>query len=243
MVQYYEHACDLGKIIKLCLRWEIKHSEIDRLEAMIVDWVRKYEEYYYQLKPERLAVCTLTIHDLLHVADDIRNCGPSWTTWTFMMERFCGFLQHGLHSRKRPHANISRRLMHLMYLEQIGLRYNLTNELAIFKPLHKELTKNEQRFPLYPRAILGSPREAAHTPSDLQRRGIAQYMVDVLDNPAVSVHRLEQRLPLDMPRWAMVRIAGGDRIRAAWKRPRNIEELRDNTFIRVSLLPCLARGN
>nr|GAT46962.1 predicted protein [Mycena chlorophos] len=42
--KYYEHACNLGKIIKLCLRWEIKHSEIDRLETMIVDWVRKYEE-------------------------------------------------------------------------------------------------------------------------------------------------------------------------------------------------------
>ncbi|KAJ7349247.1 hypothetical protein DFH08DRAFT_139464 [Mycena albidolilacea] len=48
----------------------------------IVDWVQKYEEYYYQYREDHLSACPLTIHGLLHVPDDIRFCGPEWSTWT-----------------------------------------------------------------------------------------------------------------------------------------------------------------
>ncbi|KAJ7057459.1 hypothetical protein C8F01DRAFT_1152228, partial [Mycena amicta] len=148
------------------------------------------------------------------------------------MERYCGFLKHGLHSRKRPHANLSRRLLHLMFVEQIGLRYDLTEELAIFRPLRKAVTKTERKFPGYPRAILGTPRQQDHTPNDIERRGIAQYLVDVLDQYGVTAAKIERVLPQKMALWARVRIVDGDRIRADWKPPQNADELRDTTFIR-----------
>ncbi|KAJ7048297.1 hypothetical protein C8F01DRAFT_1267845 [Mycena amicta] len=231
-LKYYKHACQLGEIVKLCLRFDITHQEINDLEDSIIDWVQKYEEYYYQYKPERLSACTTTIHALLHIPRNIRNCGPVWTWWTFSMERYCGFLKYGLHSRKRPHANLSRRLIHFMYLEQIALRYDLGDELAIFKPVRKEVTSTEQIFEDYPQAIVGAPRQKQHTPAKSNRQGIAKYLANVLDNSQVSAARIERNLPQIMPRWGLLRIVGGDRMRADWKGPRNADELRDTTFVR-----------
>ncbi|TEB21275.1 hypothetical protein FA13DRAFT_1643122, partial [Coprinellus micaceus] len=104
--KYYQHGCLLVKIMKRCLQFSITEKELDELEADIIEWVRKYEScicrYYYQYKEARLATCLLTVHGLLHIVDIIRNCGPSWTTWTFFMERFCRALKRALSSKFQP---------------------------------------------------------------------------------------------------------------------------------------------
>jgi len=86
--------------------------------------------YYYQYDIERLPACTLTIHGLLHVVQGIRDCGPVWTTWTFHMEQFCGMLQNSLHSHSHPWSNLNKVLLHRTYLEQLRMRYDLSEELA-----------------------------------------------------------------------------------------------------------------
>jgi hypothetical protein len=88
--------------------------------------------FYYRNEECRLSVCTLTLHGLLHVVRDIRNCGPVWTTWTFFMERFCGILQSGLHSRSQPWANLDNWVLQMTYIGQLGARYDLQAELAIY---------------------------------------------------------------------------------------------------------------
>ena len=86
--------------------------------------------YYYQYKIECLSTCTLTIHGLLHIAQDIRNCGPVWTTWTFYMERFCNMLQRIRRSQAHPWSNLDISLVHMVYLEQLAVRFDLSDELA-----------------------------------------------------------------------------------------------------------------
>ncbi|KAJ7077173.1 hypothetical protein B0H15DRAFT_755284, partial [Mycena belliarum] len=56
---------------------------------------------------------------LLHIPDDLLFCGPSWTTWTFWMERYCGFLQAGLRSKRFPWANLNNVVLQKAYLEQL----------------------------------------------------------------------------------------------------------------------------
>jgi len=52
----------------------------------------------------RLQVCTLPVHALLHVPQDIRSSGPVSVCWSWVMERFCGLL--GIVSKKgRRHPN------------------------------------------------------------------------------------------------------------------------------------------
>ncbi|KAH6897841.1 hypothetical protein BKA70DRAFT_1025460, partial [Coprinopsis sp. MPI-PUGE-AT-0042] len=56
---------------------------------------------------------------LLHLVNDIRTCGPSWTTWTFFMERFCGLLKRALRSLVSPWANLSNRTLHTCWTNQL----------------------------------------------------------------------------------------------------------------------------
>ncbi|KAF9528667.1 hypothetical protein CPB83DRAFT_727927, partial [Crepidotus variabilis] len=60
---------------------------------------------------------------LLHVCQNIRFCGPVWTTWTFWMERYCGRLQAGLRSHVYPWANLNNRILGRAYIDAIDLYY------------------------------------------------------------------------------------------------------------------------
>lgn len=48
----------------------------------------------------------LTIHALLHIAQDIRFMGPVWVYWAFAMERYCGRLLPAIKSRRFLWANL-----------------------------------------------------------------------------------------------------------------------------------------
>jgi len=88
----------------------------------------------------------MTIHGLLHIPQDIRLCGPSWVTWTFFVECFCGDLQHGLRSKSQPWANLNKRVMKMAYLEQLAVRFDLEGELSMGEGA-SELQRGEKLYP------------------------------------------------------------------------------------------------
>ena len=86
---------------------------------------------YYQYNPGRLAVCTLPVHALLHLAQDIRQAGPVWCYWAFPMERFCGKLSASAKSRRWPYRSLSYRICDMEHLNQIKILYDLGKELDL----------------------------------------------------------------------------------------------------------------
>jgi hypothetical protein len=40
---YYRHLCEFADIIKICIKFSLKHREIDALEVRIANWVKEYE--------------------------------------------------------------------------------------------------------------------------------------------------------------------------------------------------------
>ncbi|KAJ7029534.1 hypothetical protein C8F04DRAFT_962737 [Mycena alexandri] len=218
-VKYYDHACQLGDIIKSCIALQFTYTEINQLQDNCIDWVQTYEKYYYQYKEERLSACPLTFHGLLHVPDDIRFCGPSSSTWTFLIERFCGVLQAGLRSRRHPWANLNNRVIRLAYLEQLGARYDLEEELSTHK---------------HPEMILRAPYTRVNIPDALMRKRLAAYFAAVLKARCKDIQPL---LPEVMPRWGKLRIVDGDYIRsmlACGLDPEEDKE-REMSFVRYEL--------
>jgi hypothetical protein len=63
------------------------------------------------------------------------------------MERFCGYMQSGLRSRRHPWANLNNRVLKLAYLEQLSARYDLTDELSLHKKTDKtKLSLSEKMY-------------------------------------------------------------------------------------------------
>ena len=60
------------------------------------------------------------------------------------MERYCGYLQAGLRSQSHPWANLSNRVLHKAYLDQIDMYYDLDDDLTITSP--KDLGRGEKVF-------------------------------------------------------------------------------------------------
>lgn len=89
---------------------------------------------YYQFDPERVALCPLTIHALLHVAPGIKATGPVWCYWAFPMERYCGKLGPTIRSRRFPFAALARQVLEEARLTQIKVIYDVSQELSLQTP-------------------------------------------------------------------------------------------------------------
>jgi len=122
--EYFEHFIDLVELFNICLQFEISQAEVEKLRTGFKKWVQGYERLgfppayihlmvtslsyriYYQDNPKQLPTCTLPIHTLLHIADYIEGWGPVWCYWSFPMERFCGFIKHGVTSMRHPYTSM-----------------------------------------------------------------------------------------------------------------------------------------
>ncbi|KAJ3536584.1 hypothetical protein NMY22_g5977 [Coprinellus aureogranulatus] len=207
--KYYRHMCDLVDIMKATLKYSITKDELDDLEDKIDDWVKRYERYYYQYSEQRLPTCVLTIHGLLHIVNDIRNCGPSWTTWTFFMERFCGLLKQALKSKRFPWANLTKRALHVTWLNQLIYRYDLEEELSMprsdyrYRDADGDLTRNERRYDGYPDHIMVTPHNKSYQPDKDTRNQVAYYWHLVTQRGKTTI---EKALPKVMASWGKIRM-------------------------------------
>jgi hypothetical protein len=122
-----------------------------------------YHRIFYQRDPERISTCPVTVHSLLHIADGIEAAGPVWTYWSFVMERYCGFLKRdGVRNRRAPYASLDNRVLHIAQLNTTKIRYGLVDTLSLKGPTKKA----GEVFP--ERAWQLSPVYATHVNSTLQ---------------------------------------------------------------------------
>jgi hypothetical protein len=106
---------------------------------------------YYRHTSDRLRVCTLPIHSLLHIADDIEAMGPVWCYWAFPMEHFCGVLGRANLNPCFPFISLDRRVLEVAQLSQIKYMYNLFETLDLGDRKHTLATG--MHYPEYPRSI------------------------------------------------------------------------------------------
>ncbi|KAA1474205.1 hypothetical protein DENSPDRAFT_860222 [Dentipellis sp. KUC8613] len=132
--KYYRHFIKLVKLLNICLQFTVTRAEIEVIREGFIDWVKEYEELYYQYDPMRVSTCPLTVHALLHIADMIVLWGPVWAYWAFPMERFCGLIRPAIKSRKHPDASLDRYLLEVAQLFQITLVYNAQDMSHVLHP-------------------------------------------------------------------------------------------------------------
>ncbi|KIJ70560.1 hypothetical protein HYDPIDRAFT_184816 [Hydnomerulius pinastri MD-312] len=230
--KYYTHFLEFVRLIRCCLQFEISREDVRMIRRGFEHWVEKYEEYYYQYSPARLAACPVTIHALLHIADSIDATGPVWTSWAFPMERFCGSLQPAIKSRRHPYASIDRHVVDEARLTQVQLLYNLQSMLTLTKP---PSTLAEQSFSHedYPSCVLIPPRSSALLEASLVRK-VINSLATRYDTTASQIRDICS--PQSIEEWGKVRrLQGGDTMHAAALVKRS-EDSRDATYVRYETL-------
>ncbi|TFK95079.1 hypothetical protein BDV98DRAFT_587357 [Pterulicium gracile] len=187
----------------------------EKLRPSIIQWVKKYEQLYYQYQSDRLPFCTLPVHSLLHLPNYIIDSGPLWTVWSYPTERLCGFIVQLSKSKKNPYASFARRLREIAQLNQIKLLYSLHNELDL------STETSDRRRGLH----LNGDRPVPRSMTVPVRNYLAQeYGLD--DDEAAS------RLPDRAEFWGRVQyLEGGDTVLGADSISREKQaRMRDSTY-------------
>ena len=117
----------LSRIYTIATQHSIALADVGVLDALVVQFVRSYEQIYLysgesNKDPQRLPVCSVNVHYLLHLPAYIRDCGPARYWWQFPMERFCGVIKPKARSKSRLGTSLANaivlteRLNHAMFI-------------------------------------------------------------------------------------------------------------------------------
>ena len=74
----YRHFMKLVIAVEISIDYSIEYQQVDRIRKLLVEYVSEYEDLYYRREQGRVSACLSTFHFLLHLADNILDCGPSW---------------------------------------------------------------------------------------------------------------------------------------------------------------------
>ncbi|KAF7332811.1 hypothetical protein MSAN_02432300 [Mycena sanguinolenta] len=231
--KYYIHFIELVRLLNICIQFEISDAEVEEVRTGFIEWVRSYEKLYFQYKQERLPICPLTIHALLHIADSIKFTGPVWCYWAFPMERYCGSLQPGIRSRRFPWASLDRYVVEKAQLTQIMTVYNAFSELS--------LVESQVQVPgsfsdsSYPSCVLLPPKSSTR-PAANQLNTIAAALSTRTGASMAAVNAALRRALVE--EWGKVRRVdseAGDTMRSC-SLGVVAEDGRDATFVRYEML-------
>lgn len=192
---------------------------------------------YYNHRPERLRACTLPIHSLLHIADDIEAMGPVWCYWAFPMERFCGALGRANINPRFPFVSLDRRVLEVAQVSQIKFIYNLFDTLNLDDA--KDRTASGTRYPGYPHSVFVRPKRVFVLDPSLTKQ-VTAYIGDLLDiNPKAVEQRIKGR---EFVRWGKMQQTleseGADMVSGFAMMPDTETPRRDATFVKVTV--CLS---
>ncbi|KAJ7312327.1 hypothetical protein DFH08DRAFT_717812 [Mycena albidolilacea] len=228
---YYKHFLELVSIFNDCLKLTIDRDYVDvELRKRIAKWVQDFEKYYYQYNPARLSVCTLTLHAMLHIPDDILNAGPMWCYWNYVTERFVGYLVRSSKSRKNPYASFARRLREIAQNNLIKVKYQLYRELDLSD--RREEESRGHTIASYPDICVLRPH--AHGPlAPPVLKAVKNYLLRTFE---VSADEVSGCIPADVSHWGKISFMdGGDKIRAAELVMHSEQNMtRDASFIKYS---------
>ncbi|KAK0184583.1 hypothetical protein F5146DRAFT_1169568 [Armillaria mellea] len=214
---YFNHFIALVKLVNICLQFEVSRDEVAMVRQGFIDWVEEYERIYYQYSPERLSTCTLNVHALLHLADNIEALGPVWAYWAFPMEHFCGLLQPAIRSRCYPFASIDQHVISVAHLSQIKIRHACANLISL-QCKHDDIPRNAYAVPGFADKIV------IHLATRYQ---LSRHLHIVRHH--FKIENVEQ--------WSKVqRLEGGDDMYASSLEANLPEDRRDATFIWYDVL-------
>ncbi|CAE6475319.1 unnamed protein product [Rhizoctonia solani] len=239
--RYYKHMLLLREIVITCLEFKLTSDDIEHLDSMVKLWVTQYEKYYYQYSADRLPVCPLTIHAILHIPYYIRQTGPLWASWAFVMERFCGHLLPAVKNRVRPYENLDNYVQRRAQMRIVSMIHNLPALTHISIPKRRaddgtEISSKEIIYPEFPSLILGTPTIKNVVMTKALFNQFTKYFGVVYgsNNSRYLRSRIDRK---SVVRYGRFRMSGdGDRIRTG-KLIDGESGARDNSFVRYALLP------
>jgi hypothetical protein len=128
--QYLANFRILGTFFRKATQTTLAAHEVNDIATLAESFVKSFEESYFRDEDDRLPVCTINVHSILHFSDWIRDCGPACYFWQFPMERFCGILKPKARSKSQINKSIFNNIVlaeHLHHIQFSGPSFTELN--------------------------------------------------------------------------------------------------------------------
>ena len=204
--KYWENLCKISVAIRIIHQRSISPAQLRKAYTLILEFVKEFEELYYQRKPERIHFCRQAIHGLVHLAPEVHRIGPDAYRSQWTMERTIGNLGEEIRQPSNPYANLSER----------GLLRAQRNTLIAMVP---QLDKLEKGLPRGAIALdndfvlLRAMDTADRKTQDQERTAILQFLMQTRNIP---ISNGEQPV-VKVRKWARLLLPNGQIARSAWK--------------------------
>ena len=130
----------LSQFYALCTKHTLSADDIPLIKQLAINFVQGYERIYYGGDIDRLPVCTINIHSLLHFSDYVLDCGPACYWWQFPMERYCGVIKPRARSKSQLSSSVSNAVLIIEHLNH--LRFTPTG-----RSIKPEADTESEEFP------------------------------------------------------------------------------------------------
>jgi hypothetical protein len=93
--KYLEHWIVLIRAYDLCLQWQINAADLENIRSLLTQFVQDFKTLYIDCDqhPKRPRLYSTNVHGLLHLYDQIRDCGPMFTWDESSTESYMGAIE------------------------------------------------------------------------------------------------------------------------------------------------------
>jgi hypothetical protein len=105
--KYWKNYCKL--VFGICIVHQHKIATCDLREAhlALIQFVKEFEEIYYQRHTDRLYFIRPAVHSILHLATEVSHMEPGLCTLQWTMEQTIRNLTEEIHQPSNSYANLS----------------------------------------------------------------------------------------------------------------------------------------
>ncbi len=131
---YWKNLCKLTVAIRILHQRAISPAQLRQAYVLILEFIREFEELYYQKKIEHIHFCKHSLHGLVHIPPEVARIGPDVYRSQWTLERTIGNLEEEIRQPSNAYANLAQR----------GLQRVQMNTLAVMIP---QFAKPEKGLP------------------------------------------------------------------------------------------------
>jgi hypothetical protein len=93
--EYLEHWIVLIRAYDICLQWQITADDVEKVRSLLKQFVEDFKRLYIDCDnhPKRAMLYTTNIHGLLHLHDQIQDCGPMFAWDESSTESYMGAIE------------------------------------------------------------------------------------------------------------------------------------------------------
>ena len=139
------------QVLDLWSRPVLTTSDVDLLRECCVGFYMHFEKEYYKYEPDRIGLCKLTMHMLLHVHEQTKAHGPLVNCSQFWVEKYIGYVKSRLNARAKASESLSS---NAIMLEGYKLFYGQHFQTSSASPLLEHPMRSPSKMISLQAAIL-----------------------------------------------------------------------------------------